>query len=394
VIQQVLNNIAKDDIESLISAKVSESRTLEYKRQLPEDDTDKKREFLYDVSSFANAAGGDMVFGIADERDGNGKSTGLPASIEGLNIPNVSEVIARLENLVRDGITPRIPGIDWKVVEGFPSGSVLVMRIPKSAIGPHMVVFGGMARFYARNSTGKYPMDIREIRSSFVESTEIGEKLRAFRTGRIAEIMDGNTLLGLVDKAVVALHLVPLSSFGFQVSRDVTRAAAKAQILLSPIRASAWDGRFTFDGYLVYSSPPKSYVQVFRSGIVEAADISLLDIPHSAYKNQIPSIAFEKEVIDAIGRYLNVQNRMAIPLPIFAAINLLRIKGFQMSSYEYSPSPPIDRDTLILPEVLIEDYSAEIGSLLRPSFDALWQACGLEKSLNYDDEGNWRQHRR
>jgi hypothetical protein len=64
------------------------------------------------------------------------------------------------------------------------------------------------------------------------------------------------------------------------------------------------------------------------------------------------------------------------------------------SSYGYSSSPLIDRDTLMLPEVLIEEYGAEIGKLLRPSFDALWQACGLEKSLNYDDQVNCRQHHR
>ena len=113
------HNITKVDIESLVSAKVSESRTLDYKQQLPDSDPDKKREFLYDVSSFANAAGGDMVFGIADEMDADGKSTGLPASVEGVNLPNVSDAIARLENLIRDWIMPRISGIEWKAVDGF-----------------------------------------------------------------------------------------------------------------------------------------------------------------------------------------------------------------------------------------------------------------------------------
>jgi hypothetical protein len=394
MIQKSLNLINKEDIESLISAKVSESRTLDYKQHLPESDSDAKREFLYDVSSFANVAGGDMVFGVADERDAHGKATGMPASVEGLKISNVSDVIARLENLVRDGITPRILGIEWKAVEGFPSGSVLAMRIPKSTIGPHMVIFGGMARFYSRNSTGKYPMDIREIRSAFVESTEIGEKLHALRKRSISEIMTGTTPLGVVAKPMAAIHLVPLSSLGFDVSRDVTRSAAKLQTLLQPIKAGSWGGRYNFDGYLVVSSKSKSYVQVFRSGCIEAADASLLDIDVPGYEKQIPGIAFEEVMIEAIGRYLEVQDRLTIPLPIFAAITLLRVGNCRMSSYGHSPSPPIDRDTLMLPEILIEEYGSDIGRVLKPSFDALWQACGLEKSLNYDDLGNWRQHHR
>lgn len=45
--------------------RVPESRTLEYKRDLPDPkDRDSKREFLGDVTSFANAQGGDIVYGI------------------------------------------------------------------------------------------------------------------------------------------------------------------------------------------------------------------------------------------------------------------------------------------------------------------------------------------
>jgi predicted HTH transcriptional regulator len=61
---------------------------------------------LYDVSSFANAAGGDLIFGVADERDANGKSTGRPEAANGIAIGNMSDTIMRLDNLVRDGIKP------------------------------------------------------------------------------------------------------------------------------------------------------------------------------------------------------------------------------------------------------------------------------------------------
>jgi len=57
--------IAKEDIESLVTDAVSEGRGIEYKGLLPkkgnDDDT---KEFLADVSSFANASGGDLIFGI------------------------------------------------------------------------------------------------------------------------------------------------------------------------------------------------------------------------------------------------------------------------------------------------------------------------------------------
>lgn len=182
MIQRALEQIKKEDIESLVNAKVSEKRTLDYKQHWPDNSSDSKREFLYDVSSFANALGGDLVFGIEDERDAEGKAMGLPASACGVAVSNASSEIARFENLIRDGIAPRIQGVDWQVVEGFRVGPVIVMRVPKSLFVPHMVVFGGMARFYGRNSTGKYPMEIGEIRSAFVESTAIGEDYRRSET--------------------------------------------------------------------------------------------------------------------------------------------------------------------------------------------------------------------
>ena len=44
---------------------------------------------------------------------------------------------------------------------------------------------------------------------------------------------------------------------------------------------------------------------------------------------------------------------------------------------------------LILPDVLIEDYDCDVPAALRPVFDALWNAAGYERSLNYDENGCW-----
>ena len=51
-------------LQSLIDGKVGESKTVEYKSQLPGRADKDRREFLYDVSSFANASGGFLLFGI------------------------------------------------------------------------------------------------------------------------------------------------------------------------------------------------------------------------------------------------------------------------------------------------------------------------------------------
>ena len=59
-----INEINQTNIETLITDKIEESRTLEYKEELPIGTDNEKKEFLADVSSFANALGGDIIYGI------------------------------------------------------------------------------------------------------------------------------------------------------------------------------------------------------------------------------------------------------------------------------------------------------------------------------------------
>ena len=50
---------------------------------------------------------------------------------------------------------------------------------------------------------------------------------------------------------------------------------------------------------------------------------------------------------------------------------------------------PIDRNELLLPEIIVEEYKNNTAALLRPAFDAVWQASGFLRSGNYDDNGKW-----
>ncbi len=73
--EKPLNGIDGNDILLLRENGVPESRTLEYKQQLPGTTEPEKEEFLRDVSAMANASGGVIVFGIATRKKGN---TGIP----------------------------------------------------------------------------------------------------------------------------------------------------------------------------------------------------------------------------------------------------------------------------------------------------------------------------
>jgi hypothetical protein len=393
VIEKPIDKIEKIDIESLVTARVSERKTLEYKLQLPTNQTDDKREFLYDVSSFANTVGGDIVFGIADERDSAGRPTGMPMPPQGLTQENLSSEILRMENLVRDGIDPRIAGIEWLPIPGFPSGPILIMRIPRSWIAPHMVTFGGASRFYARNSVGKYPLNVGEIRSAFLASSALGENLRRFRFERIAKAIENDLPLPLGEGAKILLHLVPLSALDPTSAHDVITGSVDLQLRLEPMSApGGWNRRYNFDGLMTYPSGVASYAQLFRSGIIEAAEGELFKWSQDG--KSIPTTASEDEILKAVRRYLRLQRELGVLLPIAVLLTLIGVKGFVLSlpnRYLVHMRTGIDRDVLPIPEVLVQSYEASEHEILRPVFNALWQSGGFQNSFSYDENGNWRR---
>ena len=105
------------DIAELVANGVTEGRSLDYKEQLPGRTDADHKEFLADVSSFANALGGHIVFGISELRDADGHPTGIPQQAVGLT-DNLDTAVLRLEGMALASIDPRVPGLRFRSVPG------------------------------------------------------------------------------------------------------------------------------------------------------------------------------------------------------------------------------------------------------------------------------------
>ena len=179
-----LDKIQESDIKQLLNDQIRESKTLDYKRDaIGRLDTDKK-EFLADISSFANAAGGNLILGI-------GESNGIPVELTGIQVSNVDNEVSHLDSLTRDGIAPRVSGLGIQPIKiNSPKLTVIAIRIPQSFALPHMVRFKEHNKFYSRNSNGKYLVDISELRNLFLLSESAFERIRKFREERLSMIKD------------------------------------------------------------------------------------------------------------------------------------------------------------------------------------------------------------
>ena len=63
-----LDAINASDLQTLVDNQIPESKAFEYKEVLPAKSGSDGKEFLADVSSFANAARGDLILASAQRR--------------------------------------------------------------------------------------------------------------------------------------------------------------------------------------------------------------------------------------------------------------------------------------------------------------------------------------
>ena len=400
-------DISAGDILSLIPG-IPEGHRLDYKRDLPAEGAKGIRDFLADVSALANTAGGLLLYGVEEGRDDSDK-TGLPTGVCGVDAPKNEEVfIAAWQGRTTDTqlIEPRlIPAPRFRFIDGFPGGKkVLVVFVQKSLLAPHWCRYEEKARkFYIRHECNNMLMDIGEVRHAFVEARQIPERVDDFRRLRASQILANEAPLPLGDGFTVVIHLLPLSSFAADApSLDTMMLAGRTAMRC--LGRNAYANRPNFDGMLFSNSSnegvARCYSQVYRYGAVEIVQAQSRELEKQQVESTgaafIRARMLERDVIETVTDWLEVLSELQAQPPVFVCLSLLRVKnmvlvsGDRESLYkgDVEDIPRIDKDMLFIAPVIAEVLAADVGRLLKPAFDVLWQASGRAKSLFYNAEGD------
>lgn len=381
-----IETVTEHDLKALLWAGAPDSRVCEFKPQLPATTIRAQRAFLGEVSSFANALGGHIFFGM---KEGDREPVGLLKE-------SAKDAMGWLEQATLNGIAPRIPGLRFRLIELQNGNAVLMIRVPKTWAGPHMVVYREANQFYSRNTAGVFLMDVDELRTTFSLGEACREKMRSFRLERVNAIMNRELSVRLSDSPKTILHILPVSSFraGFRI--DLNQVESGEAQIARPMAARGLISHYNFDGLITFSAVEKyaySYIQVFRNGCMEATESLLLE-PRDGRKI-IPSAMFEKELIQCGNRLLTLLHHLKIEPPYVVMLSFLGVRGYSMfvgTMRWQSNAHHIERDHLFVDEVIIDDVTQDFAKAIRPAFDQVWNACGWARSLNYDAEGNWREH--
>lgn len=380
------DEISEEHLLDLIASKAVENSVTEFKQALPTWDSSGKNEFLADISAMANHNGGFIFYGISESGDG------CAAEIMALDI-NPDQECRRIQDYILNSIEPKLGGYKIKAIPIEIGGYVLVINVLESWSKPHRVKINN--HFYIREGARKRQLEMPEIKAAFINSDNLKKKITDFRADRIGKILVGESPIKLIDGIVQTLHVLPYSCLNSNIGIDVFRALDWSRI---PVMSQNFglSSKINIDGVVAHRviNPQGSgaYTQLFRNGMIES--VRVFPPRSDTGAMVLPSTLYEREIIEFIKEIKRVLTELDIAGPIIILYSLLNVKNVQLGvSNLYlldEGNGKFDRDQILVPDMIIEDFSIDEGIALKSLFDLVWNAAGFRESLNYDkNTGIW-----
>ena len=367
-------SITEDDLQGLVKANESEIAVQDFKRDLPllAIDND-KREFLADVTSFANTAGGHIYYGIDEDK---GQAVGVP----GVQPPDVDALKLQMESIIRTGTEPPTR-VNIAVVPLANKNVVFAIHVPKSLFGLHRIVQSN--RIYGRNSAGKFMMTMLQIKEHLVSADALAARVQSFAQERIMRVLTDETPVPLSPGMKLVIHVIPHDAFSPEPSMDFLWFRTEAHVMDNDAGQlltnwSARDWLYNLHGFL-YHVPRTAYKQFFRNGIVEAVDAPRWSKIH---------FAWERDVVTFLKSWMNLAPKLKVIPPFTIILSMVNVKAFVMHRPEDThwiddeDLGHISENTIVTPDILVHDFEADPWTYMKPAFDVVWNACGYPESLS------------
>jgi hypothetical protein len=381
VTQQGPKLLQGDDIAALVSDQVEESLTLEFKRELNLKSEPDKREAAKDVSGMANARGGRIIYGIDEAEVGN---TGRKAAkaLCPLTEVNLDE---RLDNVLADAISPRVPNLRIYRVE-IPNGFFLVADIPASDYDLHMVSAYGEGRYYRRTEKAVRPMTEPEITRAYEQIA----RLKSETSPHVKEVVGEE----LPPSSRASTLIIPMGRG--QNSVDVPRLLARLRC--GPAIGCSRDMLQLLSGYLYpYGSGLQAVLPnaTFWDSPISSLRIRLDGAIHCSAPQQEQSVhlAFPlRQVHDAclLARFVWGEMNVRGPFKILVRIPLAspEMKAVDLDNQLWRELHLRDEKKMILIESDSTTSDSEfVMSALRKVMDRLWYYTGKERCPWFDANG-------
>lgn len=390
-------------VQRVIDSALPEDQELEYKRDRPKPITDPEmlkkvktdpfEEFAKDVAAMANASGGVLLYGVAEDA-----ATKKPL-LAPISDQPYDHVHVQLQGVLDSLIQPRLIGMQFCEIP-VNGGYVLGLVVPSSFAGPHWHGKPGRRRFSIRRGAQVSEYTYQELRAAFDRNASAATSARKWITNRLAGIKVGKTWRPLTPGPVTVVHAVPLVSY-YQESAavDLNQARQLGEKFPRPWQ-SGYSDSLNFDGYMIYQTSGEEddhlfgYTQLFRDGAIEVLMSAGPSWRSDTSEDAMGPGPIAWAVHDSILQAPPIIQTLGKNGPLLMSVAIMGASGHCM------PAPGrrdhrrhvSDRDDLIVPVAYVEHPDqGELERVARTALDMIWQGFGYRSCPNYDQSGAYRE---
>ena len=233
------------------------------------------------------------------------------------------------------------------------------------------------------------------------EDETIFHRMETFHRQRVDAATGQDSLLTSQDGGVLVLHLIPRSCALGRIRFDGAKLKEHGRSVPALGSRGYSQSRFNVDGLLNYEGREsiRAYTQIFRDGRLEAAMPDVAFAMDHRQQNSVRCLReaiCEQAVINTVAGYVRFCIAVGLQAPIWMFSSLVGCKDVRICTdmrFRDLSEHGIDRSIVCFPEIEIVSLDGESLKLLRSWCDMLWQACGVERSFNFNDQGEWRERR-
>lgn len=221
----------------------------------------------------------------------------------------------------------------------------------------------------------------------------IFNRLKSFHRQRVDSLVAGSPSLHKPENGFIVLHLIPEECL-IGRSRFSGLELRTHGGNMPALGRQIGTAHFNVDGLIERngSESTRAYSQLFRDGRLEAA---MSDLNYTQNGASIIRVTQCEQAIFWLAKaYLRFCKSISLNPPIWVFASLANCEGARVPinrRWLDVSERTIDRRLAHLPEMQITSLEIKAEHFLRPLCDSIWQAAGVEQSMNYDKDGNWHE---
>jgi len=73
-------------------------------------------------------------------------------------------------------------------------------------------------------------------------------------------------------------------------------------------------------------------------------------------------------------------------------LTLLGVSSYKLTTDDYNLTNTFERDSLIVPEIVMENFDVDVARQMKPALDIIWNSAGINESMGYDEQGNRKKN--